>query len=61
MASRDTQVGKLCDELGVTRQTLYRFVSPKGELRDDAKRLLGIGSTADTPAPIKKQEEEEIA
>lgn len=27
MASRDTQVGKLCDELGVTRQTLYRFVS----------------------------------
>jgi hypothetical protein len=25
---------------GITRQTLYRFVSPTGELRDDAKRLL---------------------
>lgn len=29
-----------CAELGITRQTLYRFVSPKGELRDDGKRLL---------------------
>jgi hypothetical protein len=26
--------------LGVTRQTLYRFVDPKGELRADARKLL---------------------
>ena len=30
MAKRDTKVGELCKELGVTRQTLYRFVDPKG-------------------------------
>jgi hypothetical protein len=35
MAKRDTKVGELCKELGVTRQTLYRFVGPKGELRAD--------------------------
>ena len=40
MAKRDTKVGDLCDELGVTRQTLYRFVSPKGELRADGTKLL---------------------
>jgi DNA invertase Pin-like site-specific DNA recombinase len=40
MARRDTKVGDLCRELGVTRQTLYRFVSPKGELRDDGSKLL---------------------
>jgi DNA invertase Pin-like site-specific DNA recombinase len=40
MAKRDTKVGDLCKELGVTRQTLYRFVGPKGELRADATRLL---------------------
>jgi hypothetical protein len=33
MSKRDTKVGELCKELGVTRQTLYRFVDPKGELR----------------------------
>jgi hypothetical protein len=32
---RDPKVGDLCAELGVTRQTLYRFVGPKGELRAD--------------------------
>jgi len=30
MAKRDTKVSDLCTELGVTRQTLYRFVGPKG-------------------------------
>jgi DNA-binding phage protein len=33
-------MGALCQELGITRQKLYRHVSPKGELRPDgAKRL----------------------
>lgn len=40
MAKRDTKVGVLCKELGVTRQTLYRFVGPKGELRADGTKLL---------------------
>ena len=39
-AKRDTRVGDLCKELGVTRQTLYRFVDPKGELRADGTKLL---------------------
>lgn len=29
-----------CAELGISRQTLYRFVGPKGELRSDGERLL---------------------
>ncbi len=41
LANRDTNVNKLCEELGITRQTLYRFVAPNGELRADAERLLG--------------------
>lgn len=40
MGRTDTHVGELCKELGVTRQTLYRHVSPSGELRSDGKRLL---------------------
>jgi Resolvase, N terminal domain len=40
MAKRDTKVGDLCKELGVTRQTLYRFVGPKGQLRTDGTKLL---------------------
>jgi DNA invertase Pin-like site-specific DNA recombinase len=40
MAKRDTKVGDLCVELGVTRQTLYRFVGPEGELRADGAKLL---------------------
>jgi DNA-binding phage protein len=39
-AKRDTKVAELCKELGVTRQTLYRFVDPKGELRADGRKLL---------------------
>lgn len=40
MSTRDTKVGELCDELEITRQTLYRHVSPAGELRPDGKKLL---------------------
>lgn len=40
MASRDTKVGVLCSELGITRQTLYRHVDPKGNLRPDGQKLL---------------------
>jgi DNA invertase Pin-like site-specific DNA recombinase len=40
MGQPETRVGDLCDELGVTRQTLYRHVSPKGELRPSGVKLL---------------------
>lgn len=43
MGQPETQVGRLCEELGVTRQTLYRHVSPKGDLRSDGKKLLSGG------------------
>ena len=40
MGQPETKVGDLCQELGITRQTLYRHISPKGELRPDGERLL---------------------
>jgi len=42
MKSRDTSVNDLCKELGVSRQTLYRYVGPEGELREYGKFVLGI-------------------
>jgi len=41
MGQRETKVGELCRELGVTRQTLYRHVDPNGALRPDGEKLLG--------------------
>ena len=32
----------LCEELGVTRVTLYRYVSPDGMLRDHGRRRLKV-------------------
>ena len=40
MGQKETKVGVLCVELGITRQTLYRHVSPTGELRPDGEKLL---------------------
>ena len=40
MGQPETKVGDLCVELGIARQTLYRCISPKGELRPDGIRLL---------------------
>ncbi len=42
MEKRETKVSELCKELGITRQTLYRHVSPDGVLRNDGKKLLKI-------------------
>ncbi|EGL64207.1 TniR protein [Agrobacterium sp. ATCC 31749] len=42
MGKPGTVVGDLCDELQITRQTLYRHVSPSGELRPDGNRVLKI-------------------
>ena len=41
MGQPGTKVGELCVELGMTRQTLYRHVDPKGALRPDGGKLLG--------------------
>jgi DNA invertase Pin-like site-specific DNA recombinase len=41
MGKPETKVSDLCAELGITRQTLYRHVDPKGELRPDAIKILG--------------------
>lgn len=35
-----TQVSTLCKELGITRQTLYRHLSPQGALRQDGQKAL---------------------
>lgn len=40
MGQPETKVGDLCEELGITRQTLYRHVAPDGTLRPDGKKLL---------------------
>lgn len=40
MGRPDTNVSDLCREIGISRQTLYRHVSPTGELREAGHRLL---------------------
>jgi len=42
MKNRDTSVSELCKEIGITRPTLYRYVTPDGELREFGRRVLGI-------------------
>jgi DNA invertase Pin-like site-specific DNA recombinase len=41
MGKPETNVGELCEELDITRQTLYRHVGPDGAIREDGKKLLG--------------------
>lgn len=42
MGQPETRIGALCAELGISRQTLYRHVDPKGHLRPDGERLLWL-------------------
>jgi DNA invertase Pin-like site-specific DNA recombinase len=42
MGNKETVVSELCDELGITRATLYRYIDPKGQLRDHGKRVLSL-------------------
>jgi len=46
MGKPETKIGALCAELGVSRQTLYRHVDPKGELRPDGQRVLAVQRTS---------------
>jgi hypothetical protein len=40
MKNRDTSIAELCSELGVTKPTLYRNVTPIGELTEAGRRVL---------------------
>lgn len=40
MKRPDTSVTELCKELGITRQTLYRYVSPEGKLRAAGQKII---------------------
>ena len=40
MGQPETNVGNLCAELGIARQTLYRYVEANGSLRPDGHKLL---------------------
>ena len=47
MAHRDTSVSQLCRELGIRPVTLYRYVGPQGQLREQGQegpRLLTAGA-----------------
>lgn len=50
MGQPGTKVDELCAELGVSRQTLYRHVDPRGTLRTDGEKLLGRANRKDRPA-----------
>ena len=41
MAHRDTSVSELCRELGIRPVTLYRYVGPQGQLREQGQKVLG--------------------
>jgi DNA invertase Pin-like site-specific DNA recombinase len=40
LVSRDTSVGALCAELGVSKTALYRNLTPDGQLRENGRRVL---------------------
>ena len=40
MAHRDTSVSELCSDLGIKPVTLYRYVGPQGQLREQGERVL---------------------
>ncbi len=42
MKDKSTNVSELCRELDISRQTLYRYISPDGELRDYGKLVLEL-------------------
>src|SRR5712691_11785248 len=46
MGKKGTIVADLCNELSISSQTLYRHVSPAGELRPNGKKILSPSSRA---------------
>jgi DNA invertase Pin-like site-specific DNA recombinase len=41
MGKPETEVGDLCEEMGISRQTLYSHVSTDGTIRPAGRKLLG--------------------
>jgi DNA invertase Pin-like site-specific DNA recombinase len=52
MGQPETEVGKLCTELGITRQTLYRHVAPDGSIRPEGQKLLDGPKSVTVKTPI---------
>ena len=52
MGKPKTSIAELCAELGVTRQTLYRHVTPTGELRPDGEKVLARQSKRPRSASV---------
>ena len=52
MGQPGTKVSELCAELGVSRQTLYRHVTPTGALRPDGLRLVARRRTSASSQPV---------
>src|SRR5699024_1525825 len=48
MGQSGTNVGALCQELGISRQTLYRHLSPTGELRDAGRDVMSAAKRQST-------------
>ncbi len=42
MKNRDTHISELCKELKVSRQTLYRYLTPDGQLRKYGLQVLNV-------------------
>lgn len=40
MGKKETNVSELCKELGIARQTLYKYVGPDGKLREMGKKII---------------------
>ena len=40
MAHRDTSVSALCRDLGIKPVTLYRYIGPQGQLREQGEKVL---------------------
>ena len=41
MKNKETSISEICQELGgITKQTLYRYISPNGEFREYATKVL---------------------
>jgi DNA invertase Pin-like site-specific DNA recombinase len=55
MGQPGSNVGELCIELGVSRQTLYRHMDPTGHLRPDGEKLLGRKRKGPAPTAARAQ------
>ena len=42
MGKRETKVAELCEELGITKATLYLYAGPDGSLRERGQRALKV-------------------